>query len=99
MEVTATGAGGLLIKFPDLNTAIDAKFDGKQYLITGPAVPANLWMTIQRAGPNGFDMTEIQNGKVFYKYSFSVSPNGKTLTEIGGAVGIDEKVKVLFDRQ
>jgi hypothetical protein len=99
MEVAASGADGLLIKFPDLKTTIDAKFDGKQYPVTGPAVPANLWMTIERAGVNGFDMTETQSGKVFYKYSYRVSSDGKTLTEIGGAVAINEKVKILFDRQ
>ena len=91
MEVAASGADGLLIKFPDMHTAIDAQFDRKEYPVTGPAVPANFAMTIQRAGSNGFEMTETQNGKVFYKYSCSVSSDSKTLTEIGGALGINEK--------
>jgi len=99
LEFAAAGADGLSIKIPDLNVAVEAKFDGKEYPITGPTVPPNFALTIQKAGPSGFDMTELQNGKALYKVNYSVSPDGKTLTETGGAVATNEKVRVLFDRQ
>jgi len=66
---------------------------------SGPTVPPNFTLCLQKTGANGFDLTKSQNGKVLYKVNFSASPDGKTLTEPSGAVATNEKFKVLFDRQ
>jgi hypothetical protein len=42
---------------------------------------------------------EKQNGKPLFKLSFEVSADGKTLTETGGPVGVDEKFRAVYDRQ
>jgi len=90
---------GLTIRIPDFQMSCETKFDGKDYPATGPTVPPGLTLAIQKTGPRSFDMTEKQNGKAIFKLSFTVSDDGKTLTEAGGAIGVSEKFKAVYDRQ
>jgi len=90
---------GLTIRIPDFQISCAAKFDGQDYPATGPTVPPGLTLAIQKTGPRSFDMTEKQNGKPIFKLSFTVSDDGKTLTETGGAIGVSEKFKAVYDRQ
>ena len=39
------------------------------------------------------------NGKTLYKSTFTVSGDGKTLTENGSAVDSGETMKAVYDRQ
>ncbi len=71
----------------------------KDYPFTGPTIPAGLTLAIQKNGPQSFEMTQKQNGKELYKDAFSVSADGKTLTDTGGAAGVSEKYTVVYDRQ
>ena len=99
LELAPSGSDGLSIAIPDFKITSDVKFDGKDYPAVGPGVPPGLTMTIQKTGPRSFDLTEKQNGKPLFKLSFTVSDDGNTLTEIGGPVGVNEKFKVVYDRQ
>jgi hypothetical protein len=99
LELTPSGTDGLMIKIPDFKISADAKFDGNDYPATGPGLPPGLTIAIQKTGPRSFDMTEKQNGKPLFKLSFAVSADGKTLTETGGPVGVDEKIKAVYERQ
>jgi hypothetical protein len=99
LELAASGADGLTVKIADFQIACDAKFDGKDYPATGPTVPPGLTLAVRKTGPRSFEMTERQGGKTLFQLTFTVSADGKTLTETGGAPGVDEKVKVVYDRQ
>jgi hypothetical protein len=99
LELTPSGSDGLIVKIPDFKIVADAKFDGKDYPATGPGLPPGLTIAIQKTGPRSFDMMEKQNGKPIFKLSFEVSADGRTLTETGGPVGVDEKFKAVYDRQ
>jgi hypothetical protein len=99
LEMTAAGSDGLTISIPDFKITSDVKFDGKDYPATGPGLPAGLTLAIQKTGPRSFDLTEKQNGKPLFQLSFTVSDDGKTLTETGGPVGVNEKFKAVYDRQ
>jgi hypothetical protein len=99
LELAPSGSDGLTISIPDFKITAEAKFDGKDYPATGPGVPPGLTLAIQKTGPRAFDMTEKQNGKPIFKLSFSVSDDGKTLTETGSPVGVSEKFKAVYDRQ
>jgi hypothetical protein len=99
MELAASGADGLTLTIADYQATCNAKFDGKDYAATGPTLPAGLTLAIQKTGPRSFDMTEKQDGKALYKSTFTVSADGKTLTETGSAVGVSEKYTAVYDRQ
>lgn len=99
MELTPSGTDGLTIRIPDFQINCEAKFDSKDYPATGPTVPAGLTLALSKTGPRSFEITEKQNGKPIVKLSFTASADGKTLTETGGAVGVTEKFKAVYDRQ
>lgn len=98
LELSPSGSDGLTISIPDFKITSDVKFDGKDYPATGPAVPPGLTLALQKTGPRSFDLMEKQNGKPLYTLSFALSDDGRTLTEIGGAIGVDEKFKAVYDR-
>jgi hypothetical protein len=98
VELVAAGADGMAFNIPEQKAVCNLKFDGKDYAVTGPTMPANMTATAKRSG-NGFDMTYKMAGKALYQSSFTVSPDGKTLTEAGSALATGEKYKAVFARQ
>jgi hypothetical protein len=52
-----------------------------------------------KSGARGLDLTVKRDGKQLYKVAYTVSADGKTLTETGGSTLTNEKVKVVYDRQ
>jgi hypothetical protein len=99
LALTPSGSDGLTISIPDFKINAEVKFDGNDYPATGPGMPPGLTLAIKKTGPRSFDLVEKQNGKALFNLSFEVSADGKTLTEIGGPVGVDEKFKAIYDRQ
>jgi hypothetical protein len=99
LDIAAKGADGLVLTFVDEKGVCDAKFDGKQYPASGPMWPAGWTCTIARSGAHGFDLTWSKDGKPMFKGTFTPSNDGKTLTETASSTAIDEKMKVVYDRQ
>jgi hypothetical protein len=54
---------------------------------------------IAKNGTRGLDLTWKKDGKEMYKSKLVVSSDGKTLTDTGSAPGVNEKVKVVYERQ
>jgi hypothetical protein len=99
LALTPSGSDGLTVSIPDFKINADLKFDGKDYPATGPGMPPGLTLAIKKTGPRSFDLVEKQNGKPLFNLSFEVSADGKTLTETGGPVGVNEKFKAVYERQ
>jgi len=99
MSLTPKGSDGLTISYGNIGAACDARFDGKDYPATGPVWPAGWTCAIAKTGANGLDLTWKKDGKAMYKSTMAVSSDGKTLTEASSAVNVNEKIKVVYDRQ
>jgi hypothetical protein len=99
MELAASGTDGLAYKVPADGLVCDSKLDGKDYPCTGPTVPPGWTVSMTKAGARALDLTVKNNGKAFYKFNYTVSSDGKTMTATGGATGSGEKVKFVYDRQ
>jgi hypothetical protein len=98
VELVPSGTDGLTISLPDDREHCEAKFDGKDYPVTGPIANPGMTLAIQKTSPRSFDMTGKQGGKPIVKISFTVSDDGKTLTLTGGAVGVSEKFAHVYER-
>jgi hypothetical protein len=61
--------------------------------------PSGWTCMIARNGERGIDLTWKKDGKNMYKTTLEASANGKVLTENGSATGVNEKFKVVYDRQ
>ena len=99
MEFVPEGADGLTLNILDQNATCKARFDGKDYPISGPQMPPNFTLAFKKTGPQSFDMSVKNNGKPAYMSTYTVSADGKTLTENSSAVGVSEKYKVVYDKQ
>lgn len=99
IEFVPEGADAITMNIPAQNATCKAKFDGKDYPVSGPQMPPNFTMAVKKAGPRSLDMTMKTNGKPVFTSTYTVSADGKSLTEIGSAVGVGEKYKAVFDKQ
>lgn len=99
VELAASGADGLAIRFPDDKEGCEAKFDGQDYPVTGPVAQPAMTLALQKTGQHSFDVTGKQYSKPIFKIAFSVSDDGKTLTQTGRMTGAAEKFAAVYDRQ
>jgi len=54
-------------------------------------------LAIQEISPRSFDVTGKRAGKLAFKISFTVSDDGKTLTQAGGMAGVRDKLAAVYD--
>jgi hypothetical protein len=99
MNLTPNGVDGLTISMANEGGICDAKFDGKDYPAKGMMWPPGWTCVIAKTGADGFDVTWKKDGKDMYKSTLTASAGGKVLTEIGSAAGVNEKVKIVYDKQ
>ena len=99
LEFAPSGTDGLAFKIVDIGLSCDAKLDGKDHPCSGPTLGPGWTVAFASQSARGLDMTVKNNGKVLFKMSFTVSADGKTLTEHGTATGSNEKTTVVYDRQ
>jgi hypothetical protein len=74
---------------------VKANFDGRDYHpIAGPET-----VRIARVGRNGFSMTVSIDGKPVAFDTFTVSADGQTLTQVGGAFGQPPNHTTVYERR
>ena len=80
LDLLPYGEGGVSINWA--TATCNAKFDGNEYPLVGPSIPAGVTLALTQTGPRSFDMTQKQNGKPISERptSYTVSVDGKTLT-------------------
>ncbi len=98
-QFTPYGTDGLTLDIVDYKATCKAKFDGKDYPATGPTVPAGLTLALTRKGPRSFQMLEKVQGKALSQSTFTVSQDGKILTEVGRPVAVDEPYTAVYEKQ
>ncbi|MBZ5619668.1 MAG: hypothetical protein LAQ69_13235 [Acidobacteriia bacterium] len=99
LELVPSGSDGLSFKEPDMGLACDGKLDGKDYSCTGPTLPPGWTVAMTKAGARSLALSVKKDGKPFYKVTYTVAADGKTMTEAGGATATNEKIKIVYDRQ
>jgi hypothetical protein len=99
VEIAAYETDGLTRRNLDMGSAWSAEFDGKDNPVKGPTVPDGITIALERTGPTSFDFVEKHNGKEIYKGTYTVAADGKTITVVETAVGTNEKMTSVYDRQ
>jgi len=99
LEITPSGQDGLLVKSVGYKWTSDAKFDGKDYPVTGPTVPAGVTVVLKHTGLRSFELLMKQSGKPLFRETYKVSQDGRTLTVAGSAVAVNEPYTEVFERQ
>jgi hypothetical protein len=97
IELTPNGADGLKVAAP--NSLCVAKFDGKPYPMSGSGDGAKQTMSFRKTGPASFRAVTYLDGKVFSTDVYSVSADGKVLTDMGVPAATKKPVKTILDRE
>ncbi len=99
LEIKPSGQDGIVFTSVGYKWTFEAKFDGKDYPVTGPTVPAEMAVSLKRTGPRSFDLLARKSGKPLARETYTVSPDGRTLTVVGSAVAVHEPYTAVFERQ
>jgi hypothetical protein len=99
MQIASNGDDGVTLVFSDSGAMCKAKFDGRDYPLTGPFVGTGETYVMKKTGPRSFEVVEKLNGKPLYIDNVSVSGDGKTLTFDSTATASRNPAKVIYDRQ
>ncbi len=99
LEFAANGDDGIKWNLPAIKATLNSKFDGKDYTPDGPTVPKGLTLALTKAGANSFNMVEKMNGKPLFKGKYTISKDGKTLTEISSPVSQYQPQTAIYDKQ
>jgi hypothetical protein len=82
-----SGLDQLILKIPAMNASGEVNFNGKEVAFQGPDIPPGFRVGLTRTGPYSFRLVQKLNGTVTSSSVFTVSDDGKTMTEVGGAPG------------
>jgi hypothetical protein len=96
MEMVPSGADGLIFKDPDMGMSCEAKLDGNDYPCTGPMLPPGFTIAMKNTS-RSLGITVKKDGKPFFKATYTVTPDGKSMIESGGPMS-GEEIKVFFER-
>jgi hypothetical protein len=96
--IQESGLDALLLKIPAMKAFVRVTFDGKEAAVEGPDVPTGLRISLTRTGPYGLQIVQKLNGSKISSAAYTVSTDGKTMTEVGGAPG-DPPATLVWDKQ
>jgi type V secretory pathway adhesin AidA len=99
VKITTEGQNGITIEFPSSQAVSEGKFDGKDYVSTIAGAPSKQTVVFEKLAPNAFKMTTKLDGKPIYVDVFTVSDDGKTLTDDGNPSSAHEPMKAVYEKQ
>ena len=99
LEVAASGANGVMMK-SDGSPMINCQFDSKDTAGVGMMAGSKMTVACRKISDSSFEVTTKMDGKPLYVEVYSVSADGKTLTDNGTPVNAKtETTKMVFDKQ
>lgn len=98
LTIQEAGLDGLILKIPAMKATAMTNFDGREVEVQGPDVPTGLRLSLTRIGPYTFRLVEKLNGSLVDSSVYTVSQDGKTMTEVGGSPG-DPPATVVWEKQ
>lgn len=99
VEFVANGSDGITWVLPEIKAKLEMKFDGKDYAPEGPTVPKGLTIAANRVGDNAFTFVEKMDGKPLYKGTYTVSNDGKTMTNVSSPVSVDQTETAVYEKE
>jgi len=99
VDIAASGANGILV-MSDGSPMVDCQFDGKDVPGIGVMAGPKTTVTCRKVSDTSFEVTTKMDGQPMYVETYSVSDDGKTLTNNGTPVNAtSEAFKMVFDKQ
>ena len=99
IRIAPNGVDGVTFTDSDSGAVCKAKFDGKDYPLTGPFIGTGQTYVMKKTGSRSFEIVEKLNGKPRYTDRVTVSDDGKTLTFDSSATASHDSATTVYDRQ
>ncbi len=99
LQIALAGPDGITVTYPEFQISCKGSFDGKDYPVTSAGGSMKQTFTFEKTGTNSIKITTKVAGKPFYVDVFTLSLDGKTLTDDGNPVAVKEPVKAVYERQ
>src|SRR5262245_41655740 len=93
------GANGITISIPEFQQVVKGSFDGKDNPVMQAGQATKFTNAFTKTAPHSFKIATKSNGKLFAEDVYTISADGKTLTDETTATATNEKTKSVFDRQ
>jgi hypothetical protein len=81
---------------PGYKSTVDTKLDGTPAALHGPTIPPGLMMSSKSEGNDKVVSTVTYNGKELSKDIMTISPDGKTLTDVSWNPGKESEKQTYF---
>jgi hypothetical protein len=98
LTLEMTGLDSMTLKIAAIKATCVAKFDGKDAAVEGPDIPPGFRLALTRIGPYSFKLVQKLNGSQISSSVYTVSEDGKTMTEVGNAPG-DPPSTTVWEKQ
>ena len=99
LEIAPSKTEGVVLRYPDQDGECEATFDGRDHPASGKLWPAGWTCSATKSGASALVVRWKMDGKLMYASTLTPSADGKTLTEISGAAGTNEKAKIIYERE
>jgi hypothetical protein len=95
----STDGSSVALVFPEFKSSCKGTFDGKDYVVNVAGVDSKETCTFEQVNANSFRMITKLNSKPISTDVFTVSPDGKVLTDESNAVSVNEPTKAVYERE
>ncbi len=99
IEMAAWGKDGYSLKMAALKQETDFKLDGKEYTPKGPTVPKGQTVMAKKGDDGSIELTYKLHGKVTETDSWSLSKDGKMLTDTINYSGMNKPEVDAYERE
>jgi len=98
LQITTEG-DAITIGIPEVQQVTRGRFDGKDNPVMQAGQATKFTNAFTRSGTTSFRITTKLNGRVFADDVYTISADGKTLTDETTVTATKERTKSVFDRQ
>jgi hypothetical protein len=99
MKITTDGTNGITVESLEAQSICKASFDGRDYPVMVAGQASKFMNAFTKTSPTKFTVTTKMNGKEFALDVYTISADGRTLTDDSTATATNEKTKAVFDRR
>src|SRR5450631_2215392 len=99
LVLASSGADDVTLSIPAEKATCNAKWDGKDYPVTGGTTPAGVTLAISKMGAKGFKLVQKLNGKATSIEEYKLSSDGKVLDTKGTDGEGKEPYSIVWDKQ
>jgi len=97
MQIAMEGTNGITITLPEYQQVTKGSFDSKDNPVMQGGQATKFTNAFTKVGSNTIKITTKLNGKSFAEDVYTISADGRTLTDDGTATATNEKTKSVFD--